>query len=173
MVVLLAWTFLGFGFVWCMEGSLAWSWDWGACTAMIWDRDSSLVEITEASAITPLTLLLLTVNVVSLASDSLLVSEKDESDSRNEPVRKQTIEVRVVSFFLWKLTNRTNRSSSFTVSRGGQKHWKDHGQASSHVLVGSTSQGRREPFGVHSRNWRTFGQQHLNYVDHAQWSGQV
>ena len=45
-----------------------------------------MVEITEASA-TPLTLLLLTVNVVSLASDSLLVSEKDESDSRNEPVR--------------------------------------------------------------------------------------
>ena len=59
-----------------------------------------MVEITEASAITPLTLLLLTVNVVSLASDSLLVSEKDESDSRNEPVRKQTIEVRVVSFFM-------------------------------------------------------------------------
>ena len=57
-----------------------------------------MVEITEASAITPLTLLLLTVNVVSLASDSLLVSEKDESDSRNEPVRKQTIKVRVVSF---------------------------------------------------------------------------
>jgi len=47
-----------------------------------------LVEITEASA-TPLTLLLLlTVNVVSLASDSLLVSEKDESDSRNELIEQ-------------------------------------------------------------------------------------
>ena len=103
-------------------------------------------------------LLLLTVNVMSLASDSLLVDEKDESDQvllcRNEPGKWFSfINLNITKQEYQKeLTYRTNRSSSFTVSRGGQKHRQNHSQTGGHFIVDSACQRRRETSGINCRN---------------------